>query len=223
MSELKTVATLPKTDSLGRKRSTGRPRKIRAQCGRPTTYTPEIGKAICKELANGLPFTMACGCAGVNEDTARGWEANGRETQTGPFAAFSRNVERARAIAVRRRMKRITASAIGGATVAKSTRRHKDGSETETTKQTAPDWKADAWILERTERETFGQHRTVDIATRGELDLTVRNEINPTDLALLSGLLAKVLKPLGAERPIILEATCKPLAELNADGANGPN
>ena len=41
-----------------------------------STYTPEIGAAICERLAEGMSLLAACREIGISYDTAYGWESS---------------------------------------------------------------------------------------------------------------------------------------------------
>ena len=59
-----------------------------AQRGRPTTYTPEIGKAICDRLANGESLKAICQDEDMPGDsTVRTWAIDNRE---GFYALYAR-------------------------------------------------------------------------------------------------------------------------------------
>ncbi len=206
MTEVATVERLVARDSIGRVKSPGRPVKNRAT-GRKTGYKPEIGKAICKEIAKSVPFSLACRCLGISEETARGWNEKGISDPKSIYGPFSRNVERARGYAVRRRMKRIDKSAIGGQVIAETTIEKANGETTTTKKLLAPQWQADKWLLEVTEREAFGPRSTVE-TIGNDRAIAINATIQAPDLTALAGMLQRVLGI--APAPIILEATREP-------------
>ena len=191
MTEVATVERLATHDSLGRRKGGGRPVSKRPP-GRPTEYTPEIGKRICKEVAAGIPLTLAAGVVGIKADVVTSWYVRGCDNPKGTFAKFARNVERARALQVRRRVARITKAAVGGQVIQKTTITKANGEKTEREKLQAPQWQADKWLLEVTERELFGPKQVIE-NIGGANNVTIQQQINPPDLAALAGLLMKVL------------------------------
>jgi hypothetical protein len=212
--------TAKRAVGVGRGHGGGRPVTRRA-IGRTPTYTKEIGLAICKEVSNGLPMDLACRCLGISTDTAQSWKIQGINKPRSIFSHFSRNLERARGYAAKKRVARITASAKGGAVTARriSSRIHADGTKTETTdeKRTAPQWQADAWVLARTEPELFGDRKTIDHTGQATVDVNVQRTLNPADLASLAGLLGKVL----TGGPLILDAASKTVGKSLAGPLNG--
>jgi hypothetical protein len=59
-------------------------------------------------------------------------------------------------------VKRIEQAGVGGYVVEHSTVTRRDGSIEERERVEPPDWRSDAWALERLDPGTFGQRRTLD-------------------------------------------------------------
>ena len=190
MAEVATTTVDRTRDSLGRKKSPGRP--VTRRPGINSHYSPEIGKLICKGLANSLPFAIACQSIGVSAATATGWNDKGIDDPDGPYGRFARNVDKARGIAVAKRLKRITLAAQGG-TVLKKVVTDPEGGTTVTETEQPANWQADKWVLEVTEREHFGPRQTIDSTNRTEtISLNVSANLSVSALGTLQALLAKL-------------------------------
>lgn len=97
--------------------------------GRPTKYTPEIGDAICLLLTQGNYLQDAAAKNGIAPRTAEDWIQRGEQGKK-PYDDFARKVAEARAHFVTQAVRMIKAG--------------------------APNWKALAWLLERTRPRQFG-------------------------------------------------------------------
>lgn len=68
--------------------------------GRPCKLTPELQEAICADLAEGYPITVASETNGISEDTYHRWRKIGRSKkeadEQGPFREFFERTTRAR-------------------------------------------------------------------------------------------------------------------------------
>jgi hypothetical protein len=134
------------------------PEPPRPKTGRKPKLTPEVHKAICDMLRLGVPKSQAALKVGVDPDTLRDWIRRGKgrhrtRSADWPYVAFAVDCERAYSDYVARSVGRLEQAGRGGQVLAERTvtRTRKDGT-TETTKEvryTEPDWRADAWRLER--------------------------------------------------------------------------
>jgi hypothetical protein len=150
------------------------PELLPGRLGRPTKLTASVRAEIVKYASAGIPFDSACRLAGINPSTGHDWLTWGRaalvlrrgETvdvttlpnrklprNAGLFADFAEGVERARAQDEATRIARMGQAAIGGHVVYRKTHetRYPDGRVMVTTEEklAAPDWRPDAWHLER--------------------------------------------------------------------------
>lgn len=111
-----------------------------AGTGRSTKYSPEVHQAIVSCLSRGATKKLACEIAGISHWTFTDWLNRG-ELGDEPFATLLADCQQAMAVIALGRIERISAA----------------GDE---------DWRADAWLLERTHRDEFA--RTI----RQELKVT---------------------------------------------------
>lgn len=123
--------------------------------GGQTKYSEELGEAICKAVASGVPEYIAAQASGVHRQTLIRWKKSNGTLCDG--------IKKARAECIQTRINDIMAAARGGAEVElqRITTKHKDGSVTEKVirKKTPPTWTASAWWLERQECDHFGLNR----------------------------------------------------------------
>lgn len=99
--------------------------------GRPTKCTPAVHDAMIAALSKGMPIKLACDMSDVSYDAFNEWMKRG-ETGEEPFRQFRQDALRARAHGAGNLLERIEAWA-------------------------ADDWRAAAWILERTMPEHFAK------------------------------------------------------------------
>lgn len=145
--------------------------------GRPTTLNRRIINKITKLVAEGKPERVAAQIVGISSNTLSGWYNRGllaeHENETegnGPlFRDFALKLDKARGLALAVRLDRIDKAAAGGATVREKTGIDKQGNTYTEKQYAAPDWRADAFVLERTQGE-FKK------AQQLELSGTVRHE-----------------------------------------------
>ncbi|HJU23494.1 MAG TPA: hypothetical protein VJ891_13380 [Casimicrobiaceae bacterium] len=63
--------------------------------GRPTKYTPELGRMIKEHVSKGFSLATAADFAGIGRSTAYRWFAKGRLIPNGDLAEFTRSIDRA--------------------------------------------------------------------------------------------------------------------------------
>jgi hypothetical protein len=114
---------------------------------------------IIKVAASGLPLRFAAQAGDITEETLLQWRKEDPK--------FARNLEQARLAAVERRWERIEKAAKGSV-------------------EHPPDWKADAWSLERVYPQLFG---------RPDLQLSVNQSVatGPTNVVVVGPERAKIL------------------------------
>jgi transposase len=139
----------------------------RKEDGRPTKLTPAIQDAIVHAVSQGVPFVQAALLTGVSGYSAQEWLRRGEGREARPptplYTAFAAAIAQARAQDEARRVLRITQAAQGGAVIEEKTTTKSSGEVTRYTKYKMPEWQADAWILERSRPETWGQKTRMDV------------------------------------------------------------
>jgi hypothetical protein len=140
--------------------------------GRRTTLTPAIQEAILHAVADGVPYIQAAALAAVPERTAHLWRQRGEglcpdRPATPLYVQFVQSLTHARARDEARRIARIDQAGEGGTVVERTTttRTLKDGTTVTETRErySKPDWRADAWHLERSRPDTWGQQLCVNV------------------------------------------------------------
>jgi hypothetical protein len=151
--------------------------------GQPTKLTPECSKLILEALQKHNYVSTACDLAGISDTTFYNWidkaekyqvrliAGGSIEEQGKRYIDFFASVKQARAGSEGELLGRIDTAGSVATLIEKRTIEHtlKDGSnKTETIERwKPPDWTANAWILERTRWEKYGQHSSLDIQQAG--------------------------------------------------------
>lgn len=122
--------------------------------GRHTKLTKAVHACIVEALEEGAPLRLAAELAGVSEDTVREWIARGEGRDHRPsapvYAGFARAVAGARARGEEALLSRVRSGVLGSP-------------------EMPHDWRASAWLLERTRPEQYGQ--TVQVRAKVDAEL----------------------------------------------------
>ncbi|MER7951995.1 hypothetical protein ABTY59_31850 [Streptomyces sp. NPDC096079] len=185
-------------------------RRSQNPAGRPRLLSEEVEQRLVSASRTGVAVELAAEMAGVSRSSFLAWMARGRaevearETGEEPdpvedeYAALYEKVRTARATAAARAMMNIRRVADGGIVTKTTTRQYRDGVTgeivTETVEdRTPPDWRADAWYLERQHREQYGKDAVVAVEITGLGDIPQGDDEGPVDLSALAERLDKSL------------------------------
>ncbi|MFF9901207.1 hypothetical protein [Streptomyces longispororuber] len=159
-------------------------RRLQRRGGRPRLLSEEVEQRLVAASRTGVAVELAAELAGVSRSAFLSWMARGRaETEAREqgatpdpdeeqYAALYEKVRTARATAAARAMANIRRIADGGIVTKVTTRRFRDSVTGEIVEETvedrtAPDWRADAWYLERQHREHYGKDAVVAVEISG--------------------------------------------------------
>ncbi|MFE1206349.1 hypothetical protein ACFW5V_32200 [Streptomyces sp. NPDC058762] len=182
----------------------------KGRAGRPRLLSEEVEQRLVAASRTGVAVELAAEMAGVSRSSFLAWMARGRaevdarEAGQKPdpaeeeYAALYEKVRTARATAAARAMMNIRRVADGGVVTKVTTRKFRDsvtGNIVEETVEdrTAPDWRADAWYLERQHRDQYGKDATLAVEITGLGDIPTGDEDQAVDLAALAERLDKSL------------------------------
>ncbi|MFB6700289.1 hypothetical protein [Streptomyces rubiginosohelvolus] len=152
--------------------------------GRPFLLSEEVEGRLVAASRTGVAVELAAEMAGVSRSSFLGWmrrgrvEVEARESGETPdpaedeYAALYVKVRTARAMAAARAIANIRRVADGGIVTKVTTRKFRDVETGEIVEETvedrtAPDWRADAWYLERQHREHYGKEAVVAVEITG--------------------------------------------------------
>ncbi|MEU8540929.1 hypothetical protein AB0C52_13230 [Streptomyces sp. NPDC048717] len=156
----------------------------RAKAGRPTLLSAEVESRILAASRTGIAVELAAEAAGISAATYWRWMARGRAEAAARdegqdpdhdedcYVELFERVRTARAMAAARAMANIRRVADGGITTKITTRKYRDPEtgqivEEVTEDRTAPDWRADAWYLERQHRHHYGKDAALAVEITG--------------------------------------------------------
>lgn len=183
---------------------------------RPSSLTEEVESRLLKAVRAGTPQREAVRHAGVGERTFYTWMSRGEAEQARqddgapanpeeePYRQFRQRVLRARADTAVGGVALIQSVARGGAVIRETKRRYRDPTSGEMVEETevqrtAPDWRAAAWLLERSFRADFG---------RGPVEVTGPGggpvQVSEPSLAELAARIRANVAELAPERPELL-------------------
>ncbi|MFE9993555.1 hypothetical protein [Streptomyces avermitilis] len=195
-------------------------RRPNHRTGRPRLLSEEVEARLVAASRTGVAVELAAEIAGISRTSFLRWMARGRaeaeareagepaEEEESEYAALYEKVRTARATAALRAMANIRRVADGGIVTKVTTRRFRDSVTGEIVEETvedrtSPDWRADAWYLERQHREHYGKDAVVAVEITG-LGGQVGDDEQPVDLSALAERLDKSL--FAVEYPPELEA-----------------
>ncbi|GBQ03908.1 hypothetical protein SSP531S_53870 [Streptomyces spongiicola] len=177
--------------------------------GRPRLLSDEVEARLVNASRTGIAVELAAEMAGISRTSFLRWMALGRteieareageepDKEAEEYAALYEKVRTARAHAAARAMANIRRVADGGIVTKVTTRRFRDSVTGEIVEETvedrtSPDWRADAWYLERQHREHYGKDAVVAVEITG-LGGPAGDEEQPVDLSALAERLDKTL------------------------------
>ncbi|MFB6525274.1 hypothetical protein [Streptomyces sp. NPDC056399] len=196
----------------------------RPGAGRPTLLSPEVESRILAASRSGIAVELAAEAAGISAATYWRWMARGRAEAAArdegqkpnrdedPYVELFERVRTARAMAAARAMANIRRVADGGIVTKTTTRKYRDPEtgqivEEVTEDRTAPDWRADAWYLERQHRHHYGKDAALAVEITGLAD----SEPSPEEHVDLGALAERLNKTLFAveypDRPALEDGT----------------
>ncbi|MEV0444602.1 hypothetical protein AB0I84_04275 [Streptomyces spectabilis] len=181
----------------------------RSGAGRPTLLSEEVEGRIIAASRTGIAVELAAEAAGISSATYHRWMARGRaevaaredgqtpDRDEDPYVELFEKVRTARAMAGARAMANIRRVADGGIITKVTTRKFRDPEtgqivEEVTEDRTAPDWRADAWYLERQHRNHYGKDAALAIDITG-LDSGEPSQDERVDLSALAERLNQTL------------------------------
>ncbi|MET9776119.1 hypothetical protein ABZ023_17995 [Streptomyces sp. NPDC006367] len=178
--------------------------------GRPRLLSEEVEARLVAASRTGVAVELAAEMAGISRTTFLRWMARGRaevearengdppEEEETQYAALYEKVRTARATAAARAMANIRRVADGGIVTKVTTRKFRDSVTGEIVEETvedrtAPDWRADAWYLERQHREHYGKDATLAVEITGLDGPAAGEDEQSVDLTALAERLDKSL------------------------------
>ncbi|NML55199.1 hypothetical protein HHL19_35260 [Streptomyces sp. R302] len=174
-------------------------RRAKRAAGRPRLLSEEVEARLVGASRTGIAVELAAEMAGISRSTFLAWMARGRaesdaraagdepDPAESEYAALYEKVRTARATAAARAMANIRRVADGGIVTKVVTRRFRDPVSGEiveetTEDRTPPDWRADAWYLERQHRDQYGKDATIAVEITGLGDITSNQDESAVDL-----------------------------------------
>ncbi|MFB6630056.1 hypothetical protein ACFCWY_09180 [Streptomyces sp. NPDC056362] len=202
-------------------------RRPQRPSGRPGLLSEEVETRLVAASRTGVAVELAAEMAGVSRTTFLTWmrrgraEVEAREEGEAPdpaeeeYLVLYEKVRTARATAAARAMMNIRRVADGGIVTKVTTRRFRDPAtgeivEETTEDRTPPDWRADAWYLERQHGEHYGKDAVVAVEINGLGNMPTSPDEGAVDLAALAermeGSLSAVVFPPELESGEIVDA-----------------
>jgi hypothetical protein len=140
--------------------------------GRQPKLTPAIQERICHAVQAGVGVLQAASLAGIGHSTVMAWlhEGDGPSGRRPKpiYQEFREAITRAKAQDEARRILRINQAGQGGTVLHEKTTAYANGRQVVERHYSAPDWRADAYHLEKAYAERWGWK------ARLEVDLQVR-------------------------------------------------
>jgi transposase len=177
--------------------------------GRPRLLSEDVEARLVAASRTGVAVELAAEMAGISRTSFLRWMARGRaeaeareageppEEEESEYAALYEKVRTARATAALRAMANIRRVADGGIVTKVTTRRFRDSVTGEIVEEsvedrTSPDWRADAWYLERQHRAHYGKDAVLAVEITG-LGGQADDDEQLVDLSALADRLDKTL------------------------------
>jgi hypothetical protein len=136
--------------------------------GRVSKLTPQVHASIVRAVTVGVPLGQAAQLAGIDHATALEWVARGEgrhSRATRPiYAEFAEAIARAKATDEARRLARLELAGRGGAVLHEKTTTFADGRVVVEKQFAPPDWRCDAFVLERRYPERWGRRVQADLS-----------------------------------------------------------
>lgn len=133
--------------------------------GRSAKLTDERSTRIVDLVRTGCTVKNAAESSGIDEGTFYRWMARGAEHRApAMYRKFREDVLRARAEAEARAVAEIRRGARGGTVIERRTITRRDGTVEQVERLAPPDWKADAWFLERSRPKDWGRRTLVEVS-----------------------------------------------------------
>lgn len=176
-------------------------RRLSRGRGRRPLIAPEVQDRLIEAVRSGVPMDDAAEFGGIHKATFYRWLARGQDVEEAeaagghvspeddPYLQLYRRFREARATVSVRSLLRIQRAAAGGFITEESTERLRDPDtgepvERTTVKRQAPDWRADAWLLERIRPDRFGRNvERVEITGADGGPVQLAHEPDAQDLA----------------------------------------
>jgi hypothetical protein len=140
-----------------------------------------VAGTIKEYISKGNYIKTACIAAGIDQHTFINW-AKRADTGEEPFLSFFRELDIAKHKATAESMSRIAKAGEGGAVVKEVEITYKDGTIKKETSYASPQWQAEAWKLERTQPQDYGQvqriHQTVDMSPEAKSYMAALTQAN---------------------------------------------
>lgn len=173
-------------------------KKRKTKLGRKTLLNPALCQKICDLLADANTIATVCDACGIDERTFHNWVERGEKEARGEFFHFFQSATRARATAKIKLVKIVTTLAV-------------------------KDWRAAAFLLERSWPEDYGRRAPEEVeSTKKTQQFPPNIKINihtddESELAVL--IMEESRKPGGGDREKIRrwQQTIQELAELPED------
>ncbi len=200
--------------------------------GRPTKFTEQTRKKIYKHIRDGASYKVAALAAGVGESTLREWRAKAKacaeaksideidskfrirdEGQRLEYAEFSADILRAEAIGEATCAARIAKAGRGGHKLREVREKIREAvtpqgkivtlhEKTIITREIRPDWRADAWVLERRHPERWGRKRRMaEVEVKAPVDEFEKTlpSLTEEDLKWLESISEKLASPVTSD------------------------
>jgi len=139
-----------------------------ARTGRTTKLTPQVHENIVRAVTAGVPVVQAAQLVGIGQSTVLQWlqrgEGRAKRSAEARYVEFVEAITRARAFDEARRLARLEQAGRGGAVIHEKTTTFADGRQVVERTYAPPDWRSDAWYLERAYSDRWGHRVQADLS-----------------------------------------------------------